>query len=76
MDVSQNNDKRRIKMTNETTHTAGISFLGILTLIFITLKLIGYITWSWWTVLSPLWIPFLFIMALVLLAVCVKQIKK
>jgi hypothetical protein len=32
-------------------------FLGILTLIFITLKLTGHITWSWWWVLSPLWIP-------------------
>jgi hypothetical protein len=31
--------------------------LGILTLIFITLKLTGHIAWSWWWVLSPLWIP-------------------
>lgn len=32
-------------------------FLPILALIFITLKLTGYITWSWLWVLSPLWIP-------------------
>lgn len=38
-------------------------FLPILTLIFITLKLTGYITWSWLWVLSPMWIP----IALVLL---------
>lgn len=25
---------------------------------FIILKIIGMITWSWWWVLSPLWIPF------------------
>lgn len=25
--------------------------------IFIVLKLVGAITWSWWWVLSPLWIP-------------------
>lgn len=31
-------------------------FPSILTLIFITLKLTGYITWSWWWVLSPIWI--------------------
>ena len=34
----------------------GISFLGLLTVVFITLKLCGVITWSWWWVLSPLWI--------------------
>ena len=34
-----------------------IGFLQILTLIFITLKIVGKITWSWWWVLSPLWIP-------------------
>ena len=34
-----------------------IGFLQILTLIFITLKLIGKIAWSWWWVLSPIWIP-------------------
>ena len=38
---------------------SGIGFPGLLTLIFITLKLTGYITWSWVWVLSPLWITFL-----------------
>lgn len=40
-----------------TTHTGGISFLGMLTILFIGLKLTNYIDWSWWWVLSPLWIP-------------------
>ncbi len=31
--------------------------LGILGLIFITLKLTGVIGWSWWWVLSPFWMP-------------------
>ena len=31
--------------------------LGILGLIFITLKLTGHIAWSWLWVLSPFWIP-------------------
>ena len=31
--------------------------LGILGLIFITLKLTGVIGWSWWWVLSPWLIP-------------------
>lgn len=32
-----------------------IGFLGMLALIFITLKLTGYIVWSWVWVLAPLW---------------------
>lgn len=32
-------------------------FLSALALVFITLKLLGIIQWSWWWVLSPLWIP-------------------
>lgn len=36
----------------------GIGFLGLLTILFIALKLMGYIAWSWVWVLSPLWIPF------------------
>lgn len=31
--------------------------LGILGLIFIYLKLVGTITWSWWWVLAPFWAP-------------------
>jgi hypothetical protein len=38
--------------------TNGIGFFGLLAIVFITLKLTGYITWSWWWVLAPLWIPF------------------
>lgn len=29
----------------------------VLTIVFVVLKLIGIITWSWWWVLAPLWIP-------------------
>ena len=32
-----------------------IGFFGILGLIFIALKLMGYIAWSWWLVLLPLY---------------------
>ena len=35
----------------------GIGFLGALTILFIGLKLWGAIDWSWWWVLSPLWLP-------------------
>jgi len=39
--------------------SGGIGFPGLLTLLFIILKLTGVIAWSWWWVLSPLWIGFL-----------------
>ena len=41
---------------NKTTVKGGIGFTGLLTIVFIVLKLIGAITWSWWWVLSPIWI--------------------
>jgi membrane protein YdbS with pleckstrin-like domain len=34
----------------------GIGFTGLLTIAFIVLKLLKVINWSWWWVLSPLWI--------------------
>ena len=38
--------------------SGGLGFTGLLTILFIGLKLTGYIAWSWWWVLSPLWIGF------------------
>lgn len=48
-----------------------IGFLGLLTIVFITLKLTGFITWSWWLVLLPLYgiIAFLAFMWLSILIV-------
>lgn len=37
-----------------------MSFFGVLCLIFVTLKLIGIISWSWWLVLLPLYGGFVF----------------
>lgn len=49
--------------------SGGIGFCGLLTVLFVGLKLTGHITWSWLWVLSPLWIGFLAIfVVLVLLA--------
>lgn len=32
-----------------------LGFFGVLTILFIALKLLGVITWSWVWVLAPLW---------------------
>jgi hypothetical protein len=44
-------------VSNSKNVTVQFPILGILGLIFITLKLTGYITWSWLWVLAPFWIP-------------------
>jgi len=36
---------------------SGFGLCDILLVIFIVLKLTKVIAWSWWWVLSPLWIP-------------------
>ena len=55
---------------NKTTvRSGGIGFTGVLTIIFIVLKLIGIIEWSWVWVLSPLWIGF--ILGVILLAILI-----
>lgn len=43
-------------MKSSNSSSGGIGFVGLLTIVFITLKLTGYITWSWVWVLSPIWI--------------------
>ena len=47
--------------TSQTTNvTVGGSFLNVLALVFIVLKIVGVepiASWSWWWVLSPIWIP-------------------
>jgi FtsH-binding integral membrane protein len=41
----------------QVTQNGGVSFLGLLTIVFVALKLTGYVNWSWLWVLSPIWIP-------------------
>ena len=61
--------------------SGGMSLVGVLTVIFVVLKLVGVISWGWVWVLSPLWISLglwvvitLFLAALALLwAVLVKE---
>jgi hypothetical protein len=34
-----------------------IPVFGLLGVVFVTLKLLGHITWSWWWVTAPFWAP-------------------
>ena len=53
---------------NNQTQSGGIGFLGLLTIVFIVLKLIGKIDWSWFWVLSPVLIPAIIVIGILLIA--------
>lgn len=48
--------RSRRRMSDSSSSSGGIGFTGLLTILFIGLKLTGHITWPWIWVLSPLWI--------------------
>ena len=57
--------------TVEVTHN-GIGFGGLLTILFIGLKLTGQIDWDWLWVLSPIWLPFSIVIGIIFIAgVCI-----
>ena len=58
--------------------SGGIGFTGLLTIVFIVLKLLNIINWSWWWVLAPLWLPvgIILIIALIFIIIgCVMNKK-
>jgi hypothetical protein len=66
---SQRGKGWKLSSTSSSTSSGGIGFTGLLTIVFITLKLLHKIAWSWWWVLSPLWISAAFgLLILALLA--------
>lgn len=63
-------------MSSSTVNNHGIGFVGLLTVLFVGLKLTGYIGWSWWWVLSPIWISWsvvIVILAVVALAAILRD---
>ena len=49
----------------------GIGISDVLTLIFIVLKLVGVINWSWVWVLSPVWISIIILIVMYgIIAIC------
>lgn len=57
------------------TNSGGVGLGGLLTVLFVGLKLTGYITWSWWWVLSPIWIPLSFLIVFIIITFIVLIIK-
>jgi hypothetical protein len=54
-------------MENNNNQAGGIGFCGLLTIVFIVLKLTEVIAWSWWWVLSPLWLPITAVLAVMVI---------
>ena len=52
---------------NESSSNGGIGFFGLLTIVFITLKLLGVINWSWIWVLAPIWLTFTIVVIILIL---------
>lgn len=56
--------------------TASLPIMGILGVVFVTLKLCNVIAWSWWWVTAPFWAPWVFVGLLLILAIGVAIIKE
>lgn len=63
-------------MKTTTTTTTSFPVLGILGLIFITLKLTGHIAWSWWWVLAPFWAPLAVVLVITVIALPIILLTK
>lgn len=54
---------------------SGVTFTGVLTAIFIALKLAKVIDWSWWVVLLPSLISFGLVLVVVLILLIIELLK-
>lgn len=58
------------------TRSGGIGFTGLLGILFIGLKLTGYISWPWLWVLSPIWIPLVVMLAILIIMIPIALLVK
>ena len=63
-------------MSKNSSESGGIGFVGLLTIVFIVLKLTHNIDWSWWWVLSPIWITAAVVLLIILIILLVTAIFK
>lgn len=57
------------------SQTSGVSFAGLLFLLFLGLKLAGVIAWPWVWVFAPVWIPVLIALVLILVVLVAAWVK-
>jgi len=63
-------------MSNSSSSSGGVGLGGLLTVLFVGLKLTGHITWPWIWVLSPIWISFGLVILIALIAFIFIMIAK
>lgn len=56
-------------MSASSSSSSGIGLAGLLTVLFVGLKLTGYIDWSWLWVLLPLWGPAALVVPFILMCI-------
>jgi hypothetical protein len=64
------------KMSSSSNSSGGIGFCGLLTIVFVLLKVFGKIDWSWWLVFSPIWISAIIVVLILLVVLIVAVIVK
>ncbi len=65
-----------MKASNVQVNNSSIGFCGLLAILFIAFKLAGVVAWSWWWVLSPVWIPALIALGIIVVLLLVIVIAK
>jgi len=56
-------------MSDESSASGGIGFMGVLCIVFVVMKLCGTISWSWWWVTAPLWGPVALVLIILIVIV-------
>jgi hypothetical protein len=54
----------------------GVGCLTVLGIVFVVLKLVGTIDWSWWWVLAPFWVPAVLLLAILGVAAGISAISR
>ena len=57
---------------NEKKTGGSMGISAVLFIVFLVLKLTGVISWSWWWVTAPLWIPTIFVVILITI-ICIAR---
>jgi len=63
-------------MGDKNSNSSGIGFTGLLTILFVAFKLLNIITWSWWWVLSPIWISICIFLVVIIIMFIIAFITK
>ena len=63
-------------MSKNVVNNSGFGFFSLLQVLFIGLKLTGYINWTWLWVMSPMWLPVVAVVGIALLFYIISAVVK